>query len=147
MMTTVSQQFQAVSDRTAEDGTCAVRTYATVGLGNALAAGDPVTPVPPFGTINLAVIVAATLSTEALLECIAIATEAKARFLHERGVTSTVSRAMATGTGTDCVTIVSLGVGECISEIGKHTKPGELLALSVMDAMEKSLALRHGALS
>ncbi len=145
MMTAVQQRFQSTADRRSDDGRFAVRTYATVGLGNALAAGDPVAIVPKFGTINLIVVIAGTLSDEALLESIAIVTEAKARFLSERRVLSGISSALATGTGTDCVTILSLGVGEKIFAIGKHAKAGELVALSVMDAMTKSLTLRHGA--
>ena len=145
MMTAVEQRFQSSTDRHSSDDRFAVRTYATVGLGNALAAGDPVSIAPKFGTINLIVAIAGTLSDEALLECIAIATEAKARFLFERRVQSGISCAMATGTGTDCVTILSLGVGGAISNVGKHTTAGSLIALSVMDAMAKSLALRQTA--
>ena len=146
MMTAVEQRFQSRADRYSNDGRFAVRAYATAGLGNALAAGDPVAIAPKFGTINLIVAIVGTLSDEALLECIAIVTEAKARFLSERRVKSVNSRAIATGTGTDCVTILSLGVGDVILNVGKHTMAGSLIALSVMDAMGKSLVLRRGAL-
>jgi adenosylcobinamide amidohydrolase len=145
MMTAVEQRFQSCADRRSDDGRIALRTYATVGLGNARAAGDPVAIAPKFGTINLIVAIAGTLSDEALLECIAIVTEAKARFLSERRVLSGISGALATGTGTDCVTILSLGVGDAIINVGKHTMAGSLIALAVMDAMAKSLALRHEA--
>lgn len=146
MMTAVEQRFQSCADRRSNDGRFAVRAYATVGLGNALAAGDPVAIAPKFGTINLIVAIVGTLSDEALLESIAIATEAKARFLFEQRVLSGISGARATGTGTDCVTILSLGVGDSILNIGKHTLAGSLIALSVMDAMAKSLSLRRRAL-
>ena len=145
MMTAVEQQFQSRADRHSNDERIALRTYATVGLGNALAAGDPVATAPTFGTINLLIAIAGTLSDEALLEGIAIVTEAKARFLFEQKVRSGISGAIATGTGTDCVTILSLGVGDAIPNVGKHTMAGSLIALSVMDAMAKSLALRRGA--
>ena len=145
-MTAGEQRFQSRADRYSNDGRFAVRAYATAGLGNALAAGDPVAIAPKFGTINLIVAIVGTLSDEALLECIAIVTEAKARFLSERRVKSVNSRAIATGTGTDCVTILSLGVGDVILNVGKHTMAGSLIALSVMDAMGKSLVLRRGAL-
>ena len=143
MLTSVPQRFQRCADRSSAVGTFAVRTYATVGVGNALAAGDPVgTAMKQYGTINLIVIVAGTLSTEACLECISIIAEAKARFLREKGIASIVSGEIATGTGTDCVVVVSLGVGERIAYVGKHTEVGSLIARSVVDAMGESYRLR-----
>jgi len=145
MLTSVCQQFQASADECFSD--LAVRAYATVGLGNALAAGDPVAEYPRFGTINLIVITTATMTDEAMLESMAIVTEAKARFLAERRIRSTMSAAIATGTGTDCVAIISLGVGEKIRYAGKHTKLGELTARAVMRAMGDGLRRRFVAAS
>jgi adenosylcobinamide amidohydrolase len=144
LLTAVLQKFQG---RTEEQyGDLAVRTYATVGLGNALAAGDPVVAGQGFGTINLIVIIAATLTDAALIESVAIATEAKARFLTEQNVRSIISGAPATGTGTDCIVVVSLGGGEKIRYAGKHTKIGELIARTVMSAMKESVHYRLVAL-
>ncbi len=143
MLTSVPQRFQSSVDRHSITSTFAVRTYATVGLGNALAAGDPANGIPKkFGTINLIIVVAGTLSAEACLECISIVTQAKTRFLREKGIVSVVSGEIATGTGTDCVAVISLGVGENIDYVGSHTEVGSLIARSVMDAMKKSFNLR-----
>jgi adenosylcobinamide amidohydrolase len=143
MLTSVSQRFQRSADRRSVANTFAVRTYATVGLGNALAAGDPVDMVSrQCGTINLIVLLAGVLSVEACLECIGVITEAKTRFLREKNVISVVSGEIATGTGTDCAVIVSLGIGNRIAYVGSHTEEGSLIACSVMDAMRKSYDLR-----
>ncbi len=137
MLTAVSQKFQG-SAEISYDGT-AVRAYATVGIGNALAAGDPASSyLGRTGTINIIVIVPAMLSIGGLIEGIAIATEAKVQFLYDKGVESTVSRAMATGTGTDCITFVSLGVGNETRYAGKHLPLGQFIARAVTYAMEDS---------
>jgi len=143
MLTSVHQRFQGIADLCSGTDTFAVRTYATVGLGNALAAGDPVDAVSKqCGTINLIVVVAGTLSAEACLECISVVTEAKTRFFREKEIISVSSGETATGTGTDCVVIVSLGVGDHIAYVGSHTEEGSLIARSVIDAMRKSYDLR-----
>ncbi len=146
MVTTVPQGFRGTAERSA--GSIAVRVHATVGLGNALAAGDPVT-LPRIGTINTIVLIDAALSDAACLESIAIATEAKAGFLAARGVRSTVSGRIATGTGTDCTAVVALGHpadGQdasrrpVLSYAGKHTLLGKLVAEAVADAVRDAMA-------
>ena len=142
MLTAVAARFLGRADVRDGDGV-SVRAYATVGLGNALAAGDPAPAIPAIGTINAIIAIAATCTDEALLESLAVATEAKARFLAEHDVRSTVSGAIATGTGTDCLAILSLGVGPRVRYAGKHTKTGESVAQAVMQAMARSIELRR----
>ncbi len=146
MVTTVPQGFRGTAERSA--GGIAVRVHATVGLGNALAAGDPVTP-PRVGTINTIVLIDAALGDAACLESVAIATEAKAGFLASRGVRSVVSGRIATGTGTDCTAVVALGnpvdgraggEGEFLSYAGKHTLLGMLVADAVAGAVDGAMA-------
>jgi adenosylcobinamide amidohydrolase len=142
MMTSVQQRFAGHAEFGHNE--LSVQTFATVGLGNSLAAGDPANGSCQPGTINLIISVAATLTDEALIECVAIATEAKLAFLFEHNVTSILSGKPATGTGTDCITVISLGIGERLSYAGKHTKLGELVGRTVASAMDDSFKKRFG---
>src|SRR3954451_1139812 len=63
-----------------------VECFATVGLTNALAVGDPATYGESPGTINLILVVDRPLTAAALVEAAAIATEAKVRALYTAGV-------------------------------------------------------------
>jgi iron complex transport system ATP-binding protein len=83
----------------------ALECFATVGVSNALAVGDPATYDEKPGTINVIVAVDRSLSDAALVEAVAIVTEAKTRALFDARVKSTVSEVLATGTGTDCVAL------------------------------------------
>jgi adenosylcobinamide amidohydrolase len=143
MMTSVLQCFAGCAEY--NYGDLSVRAFSTVGLGNALAAGDVGDNHAETGTINTILAVSAALSDEALIECLAVATEAKSFFLFERGVKSVLSGKLATGTGTDCITVVSLGTGEKLSYAGKHTKLGELIARATTAAMSESLRKRLSA--
>jgi adenosylcobinamide amidohydrolase len=58
---------------------------------------------------------------------------------------SEISDAIATGTGTDCMAVLSLGKGERIRFAGKHTKIGELIACAAIDAMNESVERRLAA--
>ena len=63
-------------ERTYREVSC--RCIATVGLGNALRAGDPPGPDGRIGTINVLCRVSVGLTDEGLLEAIALASEARA---------------------------------------------------------------------
>jgi adenosylcobinamide hydrolase len=117
----------------------AIECFATVGLSNALAVGDPATYEENPGTINLIVVVNRALMAAALVEAVAIATEAKVRTLYAARVKSIVSDALATGTGTDCVAI-ACPLGEpAYRYCGKHTQLGELLGRVVYEAITEGL--------
>lgn len=114
---------------------------ATTGLANARRAGDPAeyrqldAPCPELGTINIAVVTSATLSTAVMAECFITATEAKAAALQTRGVVSPVSGDLATGTGTDALAVIG-GDGKQADYAGKHTVFGEVLARLVIEAID-----------
>jgi len=114
------------------------RCIATVGLSNALRAGDPAALSPAIGTINLLAYVAVPLSDEGLIEASAIVTEAKCAVVLESGVQSCQSGRPATGTGTDCVVVACPG-GEPLerreSYAGKHTVAGSMLGAAVEKAV------------
>ncbi|MDB4949936.1 MAG: Adenosylcobinamide amidohydrolase [Gemmatimonadetes bacterium] len=86
------------------------RCVATVGMGNALRAGDPPgvgSTIARVGTINLLVRVSRPLSGEAMLEALALAAEARALAVREANIPSLRSGLPATGTGTDCIVVAA----------------------------------------
>ncbi|MEW6299572.1 MAG: adenosylcobinamide amidohydrolase [Thermodesulfobacteriota bacterium] len=120
-----------------------VECFATVGLSNALTVGDPATYEERPGTINLIVLVNQPLLDAALAEAVAITTEAKVRALYAARVKSTVSDALATGTGTDCVAVACPPGTPAYEYCGKHTRLGELLGQVVYDAVTEGLRQAH----
>ena len=117
-----------------------VEGFITVGVSNAVRAGDPATydegieSVVPTGTINMILLIGARLSDAATVEAIQVATEAKAATLIEAGVKSWISSRPASGTGTDCTAIVS-GQGRRLDYAGTHTWLGELIGRVVSDGV------------
>jgi len=125
-----------------------VTCFTTVGCGNALSVGDPAAvtleePAAALHTINMILTVQPGLADEAMVEAVQIATEGRVRALYENGIKSCRSGLPATGTGTDCVAIVSLGDG-VEHYCGKHTKLGELIGGAAYMSVAKGLALSTG---
>jgi adenosylcobinamide amidohydrolase len=119
--------------------------FATVGVSNALAAGDPATYEEKPGTINIIVAVNQPLTDAALVEAVGVATEAKSRALFEAKVKSTISERLATGTGTDCVAVTCPDGASLLQYCGKHTILGELLGRATYDAVREGLRHVGGA--
>lgn len=121
----------------------AARCVATVGLGNALRAGDPpgigstLAAAARVGTINLLVRVSAPMTEEALAEALALAAEARTLAVLETGVRSLRSGLPATGTGTDCIVVAAPAVsgGERLAYAGKHTAVGYGVGAAVEEAV------------
>lgn len=105
---------------------------ATVGLGNAERIGTRrPAPGPGYGTINLAVRVAAGLGDTALLEALSLAAEARTAAVMAAGLALVTG--IATGTGTDCIAVAAdPGDG---AYAGKHTAVGEALGAAVFAAV------------
>jgi len=61
------------------------------------------------------------------------------RALYEAGIQSSLSNLVATGTGTDCIAVVSLG-NERERYCGKHTQLGELIGRAAYTAVRKGIA-------
>jgi len=128
-----------------ESGVVRVTCFATVGCGNALSVADPASvaieePAPTLHTINMILTVQPGLSDEAMVEAVQIVTEGRVRALYENGIKSCRSGLPPTGTGTDCVAIVSLDEG-MERYCGKHTKLGELIGAAAYMSVAKGLAL------
>jgi adenosylcobinamide amidohydrolase len=130
-------------DVVAERAGMRARCLATVGLANALRAGDPPGVAGRIGTINLLVHVDAPMTDAALLEASAIATEAKAVAVLEAGVASQRTGRPSTGTGTDCV-VVACTLAHCgtreASYSGKHTAIGAVIGESSYRAVREGIA-------
>jgi adenosylcobinamide hydrolase len=127
-------------------GDAKVTCFATVGCGNALSIGDPATvptsePAPmQLHTINLILTVHPGLGDDAMVEAIQIATEGRVRALYEAGIRSSISELAATGTGTDCIAVVSLDHAR-ERYCGKHTRLGEVIGRAAYTAVKNGLAL------
>jgi adenosylcobinamide amidohydrolase len=133
--------LDAAVQRTARLGDLTAGCLATVGLGNALRAGDPAAPLPrAVGTINACAWLSRALTDEALVEAQALAAEARTLEVLEAGVPSTVSGRAATGTGTDCQVIAAPVAGDPIPFVGKHTVAGQLIGAVVRDAVADGIA-------
>jgi adenosylcobinamide amidohydrolase len=137
MMTSADLAGFADVERAA--GGVSARCVATVGLGNALRAGDPPWDAPRAGTINLLVRLSVPLADGALLETLALAAEARTLAVLEGGVASVRSGRPATGTGTDCI-VVAAPLGAPGTEYaGKHTLPGHLVGAAVEAAVRQGV--------
>ena len=138
LLTSAALARHVVSERRA--GGVAARCVATVGLGNALRAGDPPGPAARIGTINVLCQVGVPLSEEALVEALSLAAEARTLAVREAGVPSRMSGAPASGTGTDCIVIAAPDRPDGARYAGKHTALGHVVGAAVHDAVARGAA-------
>ncbi|MCP9452976.1 MAG: adenosylcobinamide amidohydrolase [Nitrospira sp.] len=133
-----------------EAGPLGVECFATVGVANAVRAGEwgtktaarqaePVSRAP--GTINLILLTNGHLSTATMVGAVQVATEAKTAVLLDAGVPSAYSASSATGTGTDVVVIVCSrkGEGPFCRYSGTHTVLGALIGQAVTQCVSAGL--------
>ena len=119
----------------------------TVGLGNARRAGDEA-DYNEFaekgslysGTINIAVVSNLVFTRQAQVEAVSMIAEAKSAVLASAGVCSAKSGEIATGTGTDASALFSVTLGTMVEYCGKHVVVGQMLARSVVRALEEALS-------
>ncbi|TGL58426.1 adenosylcobinamide amidohydrolase [Leptospira sarikeiensis] len=116
-----------------------VRSIATVGLGNAVRIGDPPLPFPKIGTINILVQTSEPLTFSASMEAISIATEARTLAVLESETKNQFGNVNSTGTGTDCIGIISPQRQPAIDYVGKHTIFGHLIGSSVYEAVSQGI--------
>jgi adenosylcobinamide amidohydrolase len=124
-----------------QDGVAA-RAVATVGLGNALAAGDspgPLRDTARVGTINVLVQLSHALDEAGLAEALGVATEARTCAVLDGRVPSRRSQGLASGTGTDCIVVAAPEIGEPIRWVGKHTVAGALIGGAVREAVTRGV--------
>lgn len=126
-----------------------VECLLTCGLSNTRCAGDKAEWRQFYadnyksGTINIVIITNAFLTETAMTESIITVTEAKSSVLQELNIKSKVSNRIATGTGTDSIVIVN-GKNDNkrkINYTGKHVLFGEMLGVSVRNALLSSIKI------
>lgn len=109
-----------------------VEGFFTVGVSNAVRAGEPATSPGSCaarhaaGTINIILVTNARLSASAMVGAVQVATESKTAVLLSQRIRSWTGRSGATGTGTDAV-VVACGHGPVLRYSGTHTKIGEMI--------------------
>ena len=122
-----------------------VEGFVTVGISNAVRAGEAVKPKETTnsrthpGTINVILVTNARLSAAAMVGVVQVATEAKTAVLLHAKVKSWTGRPGATGTGTDAVVVVS-GKGPSLRYSGTHTVLGALVGRAIGRAVTEGLA-------
>jgi adenosylcobinamide amidohydrolase len=120
-----------------------VEGFFTVGVTNAVRVGEPVSPLskprsPTAGTINIVLVTNAALTLSAMVTAVQVVSEAKTAALLDKQIPSSTSDALATGTGTDAVVIVS-GHGRRHRYSGTHTKLGELIGKVAIAGVHRGL--------
>jgi adenosylcobinamide hydrolase len=100
---------------------------------------------PVGGTINTILLINASLPEYAMTRALMTATEAKAAALQQLMARSIYSTGLATGSGTDMITIVAdPGSAIHLSDSGKHSKLGELIGRTLINATTAALKMETG---
>ena len=96
------------------------------------------------GTINTFILINSYLNENSLLIASITATEAKTVALRQSKVPSKYSSNLASGTGTDSICIMSnMESSNKLDNAGKHSKLGELIGKSVIEATINALKLEN----
>jgi len=99
----------------------------------------------PAGTINILLYINADLPEETLTRALVTCTEAKTAALQELMAGSCYSRGIATGSGTDGTVIICNSKSDSrLFYAGKHSKLGELIGITVKQAVKEALFLQTG---
>ena len=125
-----------------------VEALCTLGLGNALAPGDPTLYNEELeighrqvGTINLMVAVNRGLTDSALVELLTVVTQAKCVTMFRHAQLSCLSGNICLGTGTDCTAILApTRHPVTLKYAGLHCKLAEVAARATMQATKLALA-------
>jgi adenosylcobinamide hydrolase len=97
------------------------------------------------GTINILLIINASLPEYSMNRALITATEAKVVALQQLMAKSMYSSGIATGSGTDMMCIITNpGADLSLTDAGKHSKLGELIGKSVIQATTTALKLETG---
>lgn len=123
-----------------------VEGFFTVGVSNAVKAGEPIrshtthdTPVAP-GTINIILVTNLSLASSAMVGVIQVATESKTAVMISHRIRSWTGRPHATGTGTDTVVVAS-GEGPSLRYSGTHTAFGAMVGRLVARGVAAGLTM------
>ena len=118
-----------------------VEGFFTVGVTNAVRAGEPTHAVSEkgnIGTINIILVTNAKLGAAALVGAVGVATESKTAVLLDKKVPTYSGKLGATGTGTDSL-VIAIGDSPRLRYSGTHTKIGELIGRVVAEGVSEGL--------
>lgn len=111
-----------------------VECFCTVGVTNAVKAGEPASHTGSgrrcgsAGTINIILVTNAILSVPAMVGAVQVATESKTAVLLEQAIRTWTGHHVATGTGTDTVVVACrLRGGPRLHYSGTHTMIGSMI--------------------
>ncbi|MEE9285755.1 MAG: adenosylcobinamide amidohydrolase [Dehalococcoidia bacterium] len=138
MTAALVERAQCVTIRDKELAVCCI---VTAGLSNPSASGLSPPVEAEAGTINLILLVDASLGEAAMVNAVITATEAKTAVLAERQ-TRTAEGFPATGTSTDAVVVACTGRGVSLPYAGPVTRVGSLIGRSVRESLGRALAAR-----
>jgi adenosylcobinamide hydrolase len=97
--------------------------------------------ITKIGTINTILIIEAHLDECTLTKAMMTAVEAKAAALQRLMIPSKYSTEIATGTGTDGIILISnMNSKTKLANASKHSKLGELIGTSIIEATQKALS-------
>jgi adenosylcobinamide hydrolase len=121
-----------------------VEGFFTVGISNAVRAGEPIdlhaedgmSSAP--GTINIILVTNGRLTSSAMVGVVQVATESKTAVLISHHVPSQTGGPGATGTGTDAIVVAS-GKGPILRYSGTHTRFGEMVGRLVARGVGEGL--------
>ncbi|KGK97804.1 hypothetical protein LI82_08505 [Methanococcoides methylutens] len=98
---------------------------------------------PVGGTINIILLIGADLPAYSMARSLMTATEAKSAALQQLMAPSRYSSGIATGTGTDMITVVADTTSKLkLTDSGKHSKLGELIGKCVLEAVTKAVGIQ-----
>jgi adenosylcobinamide amidohydrolase len=98
-----------------------------------------------LGTINILLDINADMSPGCMARALVMCTEAKTVAIQELQARSHYSRGIASGSGTDgTIIIANAESARYMTNAGKHSKLGELIAKAVIPAVKEALYLQTG---
>lgn len=147
MITVASMENVAISNKKYRN--IEITAIVTAGIEvNGGRAGDPASYYEEnenyefkVGTINTILIINARLHESTLARAMMTAVEAKTVALGQLMAPSRYSNGIATGSGTDKISVISNMESDIVlTNAGKHSKLGELIGLSIIEATTEALA-------
>lgn len=98
-----------------------------------------------LGTINIMLVIDADMPAGAIARALVTCTEAKTAAIQELLAGSNYSYGLATGSGTDQTIVVANSMSALYMEsAGKHSKLGELIGKTVIQAVKEALSKQSG---
>ncbi len=128
------------------DGGITVNVIATAGASHGESAGEPINADHLDGTINIIVLINASLTDSCLIAAFVTATEAKTAALNDLDIRSRYSGEAATGSITDSLSVATTGTGPAVELGGPASKLGQLVGSCVRAAVYEALQKQDGTL-